>query len=394
MYQKTLSPEQLSAYEKLGINPKNRIIVSLDGGGIRGILTLQMLKKIEEIAGLPLNKFCDLFAGTSTGGIIAGLLASGYNAAQIEKLYIDFVSKVFLKRELLANRFLNPPAYDKKNYREVLNNVLGNNTLKDMCTKNNVDLFITAKDITDNEETYFTCFLNGKTIGTYQDALLRTVLEATMSAPTYFSPLERFIDGGTTTYNNPSLAAVLEAVQYDGKNKYQLPNITLFSFGTGKLVKSVQPEQASNPSGIDTYFWLNYVMDESSQDASTMQTDLFRSQILNLDYRRFQISFDRDSIQKLPDKDISSLHFTNANWLRDLTDEDLQDVQMDDVGKFDLMKIIGEAMTDYIMKNNQFKRDLNDTPTKRDELVTVYENISRIKAMVTSEKWISQQPSS
>jgi patatin-like phospholipase/acyl hydrolase len=391
---KTLTPAQKTAYKNLNIDPKNRIIISLDGGGIRGILTLQMLKKMEEIAGIPLNQFCDLFAGTSTGGIIAGLLASGHSAVEIEQLYIQLVSKVFLKRGLLANRFLNPPAYDKKNYRVALEQVLGDATLKDVCTKNNVDIFITSKDLTDNEETYFTCFNTTEVKGTYQDALLRTVLEATMSAPTYFSPLERFVDGGTTTYNNPSLAAIMEAVNYDGVGKYSLPNITMFSFGTGKLVKSVSPQQAANPGGIDAYFWLNYVMDESSQDASTMQVDLFRAGIMKLDYRRFQISFDTAAIQKLPNLDITDLHFTNANNLHSLTDEDLN-VQMDDVSKFDLMKTIGTAMTQYIMDDSsQFQRDLNNTPHLRDELVTAFDNVGTIKANVTNSGWIDSQPSS
>jgi patatin-like phospholipase/acyl hydrolase len=196
MIAKLLSDSQKKAYANLNIKTGNRIIISLDGGGIRGILTLQLLKKVEEIAGLKLFEFCDFFAGTSTGGIIAGLLASGYSAFDIEKLYIQLVSKVFLKRNLLANRFLNPPAYDKKNYRNALKDELGNLTLKDVCEKHGVDLLITSKDITDNEEAFFTCFNTDAGIkGTYQDALLRTVMEATMSAPTYFNPLERFIDG-------------------------------------------------------------------------------------------------------------------------------------------------------------------------------------------------------
>lgn len=395
MAAKNLTPEQLTAYQNLNIDPKNRIIVSLDGGGIRGILTLQLLKKMEEIAGLGLNQFCDLFAGTSTGGIIAGLLASGHSAVEIEQLYIQLVSKVFLKRGLLANRFLDPPAYDKKNYRASLKQVVGDKTLSQVCTENKVDIFITSKDMTDNEETFFTCFNTADGVkGTYQDALLRTVMEATMSAPTYFSPLERFIDGGTTTYNNPSLAALMEAVQYDGAGKYNLPDITLFSLGTGKLVKSVSPAEGANPKGIDAYFWLNFVMDESSQDASSMQNDLFRAGVMKLDFRRFQISFDTGSIQKLPDRDISSIHYTNANWLRDLTDDDLQHVEMDDVSKFDLMKEIGEAMVDYIMVANKFKADLNNTPTKRDELVTAFENIARIKTIVSDPGWIDNEPSS
>ena len=87
---------------------------------MRGILTLQMLKKIEDIAGIPCYELCDMVSGTSTGAIIAGLIMSGKKAAEIEGLYKEFVTKVFTKAGLLAQRFLNPPAYDKKNYRAAL----------------------------------------------------------------------------------------------------------------------------------------------------------------------------------------------------------------------------------------------------------------------------------
>lgn len=387
---KYLTRAQHSAYEKLNINPGHRVIFSIDGGGVRGILTLQLLKKIEEIAGMKICQFCDLCAGTSTGGIIAGLLACGYSASAIEKLYIQLVRKVFHKRSPVASRFFNPPRYTKDHFREALKTTLGDLTLEAACLRQDTDLFITAKDITDNEETFFTCFNRSGTRGTYRHALLRTVMEATMSAPTYFNPLERFIDGGTTAYNNPSLAALMEAVRYDGRGKYQLPEVTLFSFGTGKRVQSVSPEQAAHPAGIDALFWLDYLMDESGQDASAMQSDLLRSGMIGLDYRRFQLSFDRACMQKLPDRDLSGIPGAGAAWLRDLQDKDFRHMEMDDVSQFELMRCMGEAMTAYIMEQNRFRYDLNHTPTQRDELVTAFENTGRIRTITESADWISK----
>jgi predicted acylesterase/phospholipase RssA len=389
MLSKTLNPAQLKAYQNLNIDPGNRIIISLDGGGIKGILTLQLLKKIEEIAGLKLNQFCDFFAGTSTGGIIAGLLANGLSANEVDQWYTQHVFNAFVKRNLLANRYLNPPEYDKKVFRKALKDTLGNVTLKEACAKNNIDILITSKNITDNEETFFTAFNTIDGIkGTYQDALLRATLEATMSAPTYFSPLERFLDGGTTTYANPTLAALMEAVKYDGRVKYALPKITLFSFGTGITVQSVSPKDAANPPGIDASFWLNYVMNESRQDAGSTQNDLLRAGLIDIDFRRFQVSLDTVSLKKLSDRDITPIPDSNAKRLYDLTGDDLNNIALDDVSKFDLMKVIGEAMVDYIMIDNKFQSDLNNTPTKRDELVTAFENISTIKSMLTSADWL------
>jgi len=385
----TLLEKRNIACEALGINPENKIILSLDGGGIRGILTLQLLKKIEEIAGIPCYELFDMVAGTSTGGIIAGLIAEGKTAKDIDALYKKLVTKVFKKRRW-GNRYLNPPEYDKTNYRKALKNHLGNASLKDVCEKTHLDIMITSKDVVAGEETFFTCFKNdaNEFVGTYKDVLLRAVLEATMSAPTYFTPLERFVDGGTTTYNNPTLSAIMEAVHYGGKEKYDLSKLTVFSFGTGTTVEFIKPEETSNPKGLDAMFWLNFVMRESSQDASDMQNYLIRSGIIpGLDFRRFQISLDANAMSKLPDRRIEDIDDVEADWLRELTDEELKGIELDDVNKFPLMNVIGEAMLDLIMEENKFTKDLVNNKN-RDLLVSTIGNPSRIKEQMSDPEWL------
>lgn len=388
-----LSTERSAAYKALKIEPKNKVLLCLDGGGIRGILTLQLLKKLEEIAGIPCYKIFDMVAGTSTGGIIAGLIAAGKTAIEIEDLYKKLVTKVFKKRSWTANRFINPPAYDKINYRTALKELLGDMKLFEACKKTDLDLLITAKDVAAGEETFFACFKNNNNdfIGTYKDVLMRSVMEATMSAPTYFTPLERFVDGGTTTYNNPALSAIMEAVHYGGKEKYNLNDLTVFSFGTGTTIEFVKPEETINPKGVDVKFWLNLVMRESSQDASDMQTYLIRSGIIpNIDFRRFQISMDEQTMVKLPNREITDLHDVEANWLRDLSNEELKGVELDDVNKFALMEVIGKAMVDYIMKyGHAFTRDLTNK-RKRDMLVTTFGDPDRIKKQMSDPSWIDE----
>ena len=87
------------------------------------------------------------------------------------------------------------------------------------------------------------------------------------------------------------------------------------------------------------------------------------------------------------------MHVGNAKRLHDIKNEDLSEIGMDDVSKFDLMSVIGESMTEYIMNTNQFTRDLNDTPTQRDELITAYDNTSTIQANVSNPGWIDDLPS-
>lgn len=381
------------AFINLGIPDSNKCILSLDGGGIRGILTVQLLKKLEEIAGIPCFDLFDMVSGTSTGGIIAGLIAKGKSANEIENLYISLVKKVFVSRNMFSNRFFNPPEYTKKNYRKLLSQHLGKETtLQDACSATDIDLLITSKDVAAGEETFFSCFKNkqGKWIGTYKDVLLRATLEATMSAPTYFSPLERFVDGGVTTYNNPVLATIMEAAKYGPKGKYSLNKMTVFSFGTGCRPQFVNLDKIEDPDGVDAMFWLQWIMDEAGDDASDMQNYLLHSGFIpNLDFRRYQISLNVESMQKLENRRLEEIDEVEADWLHELTNEELSGIALDKVSHFPLMKIIGEAMVDYIRTNQNppFSKSLVDGKGK-ELLVSRRGDVTRIKKQMSDEDWL------
>lgn len=386
---------RLRAFEKLDINAEHRAILCLDGGGMRGILTIQLLKKLEETAGIPCHQLFDMVSGTSTGGIIAGLIATGHNALQIETLYIDLVTQVFDKR-MLGNRFIVPPAFSKEKYRENLKSVIRDITLQGACSATDIDLMITSQDMAADEETFFSCFKqnDGSFYGTYKDVLLRATMEATMSAPTYFHPLERFVDGGSTTYNNPSLAAFMEAVSYSTPEKneeastYKMSEITLFSFGTGISRQFIKPGQTIHPPGIAIAFWLNWIMTKTGQDASAMQIDNFRSPMVKatVDFRRFQISLDPTSIQKIPDTDTLDEHKYHTKWLHKIDEDILGNIDMADVTKFDLMKVIGTQMAEFIMQDNCFKSDLQ--VNGRDTLVNALGDTDSIKKQLSSADWL------
>jgi len=379
------------AFEVLGIKPENRALLSLDGGGIRGIMTLQLLKKLEEVAGIPCYELFDMVAGTSTGGIIAGLIATGKTAAEIETLYIRLVKQVFTKKSFASNRFLFPPEYTKKNYRDILRQNLDDITLKEACIKSGTDIMITSKDVSAGEETYFTCFHDDNGYyGTYRDVLMRAALEATMSAPTYFTPLERFVDGGVTTYNNPVLAAIMEAVKYGAPGKYLSEKLAVFSFGTGCRPQFVPPDKVTHPDGPDAYFWLQWLMTEAGDDASDMQNFLLRSGAFNgMQFRRFQISLDTEAVKKLPNRELTDLHDVKADWLWDLTDEELADIPLDKVSLFPLMQVIGEAMVEYIttIQHTPFTADLLGADGK-ELLVSRQGDVTRIKTQMSRAAWL------
>jgi hypothetical protein len=217
-----------------------------------------------------------------------------------------------------------------------------------------------------------------------------------MSAPTYFYPLERFLDGGTTTYNNPALAAFMEAVSYSRADKmtslsaYQLSEITLFSFGTGISRQFIKPTETLNPHGIDVVFWLNWLMTHTGQDASAMQVNAFRSPMVaqTIDFRRFQISLDPTAINKIPNIDSLDEHKYQSKWLHDLTEETLGNIDMADVTKFDLMKVIGQQTAEFVVQSgNNFKKDLVDD-RYNDLLVTMSGDVARIQKQLSSPEWL------
>src|SRR5215467_969044 len=78
-----------------------RKLLALDGGGIRGVVSLGILGAIEKVIGQPLGKYFDYIGGTSTGAIIAAGLAKGLSVQELEKFYFDFGPQVFEERFLL-----------------------------------------------------------------------------------------------------------------------------------------------------------------------------------------------------------------------------------------------------------------------------------------------------
>ncbi len=73
-------------------------VLSLDGGGAKGVYTLGVLKEVEAVAKVPLYEVFDLIFGTSTGSIIAALIALGYKIEEIENLYFEIIPKIMQHR--------------------------------------------------------------------------------------------------------------------------------------------------------------------------------------------------------------------------------------------------------------------------------------------------------
>jgi len=243
-------------------------ILALDGGGLRGILTLGILKQIEDELrgrhggdpGFRLCHYFDLIAGTSTGAIIAAALAIGWSVDEITSKYNELGARVF-KRSLLRQGFIRAK-YDEALLIDELKAVFGADATlggPTVCT----GLLIVIKrldsaspwPVSNNPNGKYFTSRDGGTIGNGDYALWQAV-RASTAAPDYFEP-ERitiaqlpdhppvygdFVDGGVSPFNNPALQAFMYATV--GGYRVGWPagqdKILLVSVGTGAGDPSVK----------------------------------------------------------------------------------------------------------------------------------------------------------
>jgi patatin-like phospholipase/acyl hydrolase len=202
-------------------------ILSLDGGGIRGLILLKQLIKLEEELGKPLYTFFDLIAGTSTGAIIGVLLSLGFSAKELLDFYTIHGEKIFNKKWYRLGIFR--PKYDDDYFNDVIKRYIGERTLKDVYT----DVLVVGYDITTKDKLIFKS-KKAKVDDKYNYSLF-DVIRSTASAPTFFKPHQMnksnnyIVDGGLVI-NNPSMISWIEVVNYD--IKYDKVNIISFSTGT------------------------------------------------------------------------------------------------------------------------------------------------------------------
>ena len=197
-------------------------VLSIDGGGIKGLYSATVLKHLEERFGAPLYKHFDLICGTSTGGLIALALSLGKSSEAIANFYADRGSQIFPDNTWLKRRFgglrqvLWRGKYSDKQLKTALIEFLGDQTI---MADAKTHLCIPSFNLTTGEPIVFK-----KPFGNYyRDGNLNMVdvALATSAAPTYF-PLAKidhpslqglFADGGLWA-NNPTLCGVLEALDH------------------------------------------------------------------------------------------------------------------------------------------------------------------------------------
>ena len=232
-------------------------ILSLDGGGIRGALTLGFLKKIESILQEKHGKdylLCDhfdLIGGTSTGSIIAAALATGKTVDEITSLYMDLGGVIFGEKRSFWKpwetfKYLKA-TYDYKALENNLKKAFGEITLGS-SDQLKTGLCIVAKRADTNSVWPLINHPNGKFYdsqdGKNRDIKLWQAVRASTAAPTYFAPQmidvgdgqqAAFVDGGVSMANNPALTLLMVATLNGFPFHWPLSEdkLSLVSVGTG-----------------------------------------------------------------------------------------------------------------------------------------------------------------
>ena len=239
------------------MNKKVRIL-SLDGGGLRGIIPLLILKEIEMVQGRRIHELFDVITGTSTGGIIAcGLTYTqdgktpSLTLDQLIELYTTKGHEIFPHKTNIFSKAISGinsifnPKFSPNGLDRLLTQYFGESTLNDVLKPT----IATSYDIKHNEVVMFKSRL--ASVSDDHNARLKDICRATSAAPTYlpsyemkFKGKDRLLVDGGVYINNPAMAAVADVLK--SRPEVEVKDIECLSLGTGIYSKSL---------GIKTTGW-------------------------------------------------------------------------------------------------------------------------------------------
>lgn len=301
-------------------------ILSIDGGGIRGIIPATIMAEIEKRTGQPIAKLFHLIAGTSTGGILAlGVTKPGedgnpfFSAEAGVRLYEKEGARIFPKSLLRQVGNLGEEKYPSEPVDAVLEEYFGETRLKDALT----DVFITSYEI-ERRIPWFFRSTRARENPDY-DFPMKLVARATSAAPTYFEPAKieigglpdyyALVDGGVFA-NNPSLCAFVDAKRmYPAADRF-----LLVSLGTGELTRRI-PYQDAKDWGL--VGWAQPILNVVFHGVSAtvdFQLQQLLPEIEGIQcYYRFQTRLDdhNDALDDASDENIRTLKIVAETLIHD-----------------------------------------------------------------------------
>ena len=355
--------------------PGPKRMLALDGGGVKGILTLGYLGYIEALlrkrygrSDLVLADYFDFIGGTSTGAIIASSLAIGTPVKEIALMYSNLAKNIFKKRfwrlGLLAAKF-DPDALEA-----ALKDHFGDITFDDPSIK--TGLMVMAKRWDTGSPWVLHNVRGNRYYEKYTKGyLVRQVVRASTAAPSYFkaeqmevAPNEEavFVDGGVTPHNNPAFQMfMLASIQgYGLQWDVGAENLLLVSVGTGSREEKRDPDSwQSKISMMNGFTSLKMMMSDADaqnqillqwlsnsptarkidSEIGALETDLLGGKAL-LHYLRYDAQLHQSTLRTL------DVHI-DANVVKSLK-------KMEKAENVPLLKEIGEKAAAAQVKEGHF----------------------------------------
>jgi patatin-like phospholipase/acyl hydrolase len=305
-------------------NPGSFSILSIDGGGILGLYSANMLKHIQEdvLEGEPFSEYFDLITGTSTGGIIGLGLASGHSAAEIEDFYRKHGREIFPRNFsfLRKVRLFFSSKYSNQKLASRLDDFFGKTKVSDCPIK----FCVPAIDVSEGRAVVFKTNNSGKQ-DRDEEYLLKDIALATSAAPTYlplysFDCFSALADGGLWQ-NNPSLIGMIEA-HTSFKGRKNISNIWLLSIGNPlSNIKEYVPN-CRNHNGLMAWKsrLVTMPMKISSNATNDIMKILLRTNSMNL---QKYLRIDHDNLSdEHRDLALDNASDSALKRLQDLSDKD------------------------------------------------------------------------
>jgi patatin-like phospholipase/acyl hydrolase len=272
---------------------RRRYLLSIDSGGIRGIIPAVALVKLEKTTGKLTRETFSFVAGTSTGALIATAIAAGLPAAQILDLYLNRAGALFTRYPWTAlKRIFFGSMYSTQEFHDLIAREIGSARTWRM-NDSPIDVLLTAKRISDGMPWYFVRD-NPMNSGCTGRLGIVDCATASAAAPTYFDPwtipedveplppCERvgiLVDGAVGVTGNPVYQACIEAFDYTPD--YTPEETTTVSLGTGRFRKRKQPRWIGA--------WLEWVLAELIDSPAEQQTEITHRHFPQMTFYRADI---------------------------------------------------------------------------------------------------------
>ncbi|XP_053325897.1 85/88 kDa calcium-independent phospholipase A2 isoform X2 [Spea bombifrons] len=273
-------------FKEDGLRVRDRLLC-LDGGGIRGLVLIQLLIAIEKAAGCPIRELFDWVAGTSTGGILALAIVHGKSMEYVRCLYFRMKNEVF--------RGSRP--YESGPLEEFLKREFGEQTKMSEVTTPKVMVTSTLSDRHPAELHFFRNYDPPETgrdpifkrvasfhpVTRPEEQLVWRAARSSGAAPTYFRPMGRFLDGGLLS-NNPTLDAMTEIHDYNtclknkGKGDLVKKLSVVVSLGTGKPPQ-VQCTDSDGPAVSRARAWCDMIDISYFRLSPQLETDVMLDEV-------------------------------------------------------------------------------------------------------------------